>query len=166
MTRQMLPWEKAQAERIAAEKKQKEEQKRANKIARAEARAERIAERKELKEVHKYIRKYVSFLPLESELKLNPKFNSDIADGVYAMLTLQGSSSGAVSALENLARDAMRNNCSFVNVNNTVVLQQRTRQENIGFDYIRGSDVYRKVPVPPEITYFATGFYRKKPKSK
>jgi hypothetical protein len=135
-------------------------------LAADKARKKRIAEKKELKEVHNYIRKNMSFLPFDSYLSANPIFHHELADGNYALITLTGSSSDPVSALECLARDAMRKKCEFVSVNNTVILQTGIKQELLGFDYVRGSDVYRTVPVPPNVTYFATGFYRKKPKSK
>jgi hypothetical protein len=165
MANRARPWAVQEVAVRAAEAAEKEKQKEAERAEqraqRAKERAEKISAERERARVHQYIRSNVSFLPLDAYLKTNPVFHRDIADGVYATITLTGSNSGPVSALENLARDAMRHNCSFVNVNNTVVVPYGINKESL----------YQGVPaqivfVPPEITHFATGFYRKKPKSK
>lgn len=122
--------------------------------------AKRRAETIELERARNYIRQNVSFLPLDAYLQTNPAFHRDIADGVYATITLIGAALGPVSALEQLAIDALRNNCSFVSVNNTVVLPVRSKGAYAGYDW------HKTTFLPPSVTYFATGFYRKKPKSK
>jgi hypothetical protein len=156
MANRARPWAVQEVAVRAAEATEKEKQKRAEQ-------AKRRAEAGELERARNYIRKSISFLPLDAYLKTNPVFHRDIADGVYATITLTGADSDAVSALENLARDAMRNNCSFASVNNTVVVQSRMEKQMICSP---SEGVYRTAILPPKITYFGTGFYRKKPKSK
>jgi len=157
MANRARPWVVQGVAVRAAEAAHKQEQRKAE---RAKERAEQIAAEKELARVRQYIRTNVSFLPFESYLTTNPVFHRDVADGVYATITLAGSGSNARSALEDLAIDALRNNCSFVSVNNTVVLPVRSKGAYEGYDW------HKTTFLPPSVTYFATGFYRKKPKSK